>query len=153
MFAADLQNDTRSTVTQVDSRGAGSLFFSNISEEYIVLAAELSVIAPSAYEYDDSLSDEDLRELFDMIAAGDYTQAHNSSGLSTLQNRTPSTGVMQEYGRRGLLSKIFNPIVNIVISTVQVLSSVNFKVECNYSKSGGCTGCRSYNSQCCDKGG
>jgi hypothetical protein len=117
-FASDSQNDTRSTVTQVDTLGAGSLYFSNISEEYIVLAAQVSAIAPGAYEYDDSLSEEDLRELFDMIAAGDYDI--NSTGLSTMQNKTPSTGIVRAGGRRGWLSTILKPVVNIVISIVQV---------------------------------
>ncbi len=91
MFAADLQNDTRSTVTQVDTRGAGTLYFSNVSEEYIVLATPMLDTMPYDSAYDGSLSDEDLLDLFDINFDDESTEADlngTNSGIKRLGKDT-----------------------------------------------------------------
>ncbi len=111
MIVADSEKDTRSTVMQIDTRGAGSLFVSNISEGYMVLATPFSATTQNAF--DDSLSDEDLQELFEITTDDESTQ-HNLNGTDARLGKSSRRGWRKRF-RRAVQSA-----VSAVVSVTQV---------------------------------
>ena len=105
-------------MTQVDTLGAGSLYFSNISEEYIVLATPLLVTTSSAYEYDDSISEEDLQELFEIISADESTEADLNGNNSSMTR--PGKDTRRRWRKR--FRAVVQRAVSAVVSVAQVLA-------------------------------